>query len=80
MSLEEYFQLLVFTGKQGRSDKRGKIKAEGETTAASSATAILSKLGIADGMWCDLVWNLRSTLAAVEGGFAGQHARRCGIA
>ncbi len=31
MSLEEYFQLLVFTGKQGRSDKRGKIKADGET-------------------------------------------------
>jgi hypothetical protein len=43
----------VFTGKQGRSDKQGKLKADRET---QSATAILSKLGIADGMWCDLGW------------------------
>ena len=49
----------MFTDKHGRSDKRDKIKADGETPSIATATAILSKLGIADGMWCDLVWNFK---------------------
>ncbi|MFO0381009.1 MAG: hypothetical protein ACK506_04855, partial [Pirellula sp.] len=75
MSLEEYFELLVFTGKQGRSDKRGKIKADGETPATSSATAILSKLGIADGMWCDLVWNFKKYFGRSRGAGSPDHMR-----
>ncbi|MFN7844751.1 MAG: hypothetical protein ACK5N9_23765 [Pirellula sp.] len=67
MSLEAYFQLLAFTGKQGRSDKRGKIKADGETPTTGSATAILSKLGIADGMRCDLVWNFKKYFGRSRG-------------
>jgi hypothetical protein len=67
MSLDEYFKLLVFTGKQGRSDKRGKIKADVEVPATKSATAILSKLGIADGMWCDLVWNFKKYFGRSRG-------------
>ncbi len=67
VSLEEYFELLVFTGKQGRSDKRGKIKAGGETAPTSTASVILSKLGIADGMWCELVWNFKKYFGRSRG-------------
>ncbi len=78
MSLEEYFELLVFTGKQGRSDKRGKMKADVEsvstptggkspTASAMTASGILSKLGIADGMWCDLVWNFKKYFGRSRG-------------
>jgi hypothetical protein len=67
MSLEDYFELLVFTGKKGRSDKRGKIKADGELASTQSASAILSKLGIADGIWCDLVWNFRKFFGRSRG-------------
>ena len=76
MSLEEYFQLLVITGKQGRSDKRGKIKADGETSATSSATAILSMLGIADGMWCDLVWNFEKYFGRSRGAGSPDNMRK----
>ncbi|MFN8742340.1 MAG: hypothetical protein ACK5YR_20610, partial [Pirellula sp.] len=31
------------------------------------ATAILSKLGIADGMWCDLVWNFKKYFGRSRG-------------
>jgi hypothetical protein len=67
MSLEEYFELLVFTGKQGRSGKRGKIKADRETVPTSTASVILRKLGIADGMWCDLVWNFKKYFGRSRG-------------
>jgi hypothetical protein len=51
MSLEDYIALLYWTGRQGREDKNGKITAD--------HAPILAKLGIAEGMWCDLVWNFK---------------------
>ena len=51
MSLAEYLELLDWTGRQGRVDKRGKIPAE--------MAPILTRLGIDGGMWCDLVWNFK---------------------
>ncbi len=65
MSLEEYFQLLVFYRQARPIGQAGKIKAEGETPPASSATAILSKLE--SQMECGVIWygTLRSTLVAV---------------
>jgi len=67
LSLEEYFELLVFTAQQGRSDKRGKTKAEEQSASTRTATAILSQLGIADGMWCDLVWNFKKYFGRSRG-------------
>ncbi|MCU0720939.1 MAG: hypothetical protein MUC83_14610 [Pirellula sp.] len=37
------------------------------TPASSFATAILSKLGIADGMWCDLVWSFKKCFGRSRG-------------
>jgi hypothetical protein len=51
MAFEDYLQLLDWTGRQGRKDKRGKIPA--------SVAPILQRLGINGSMWCDLVWNFR---------------------
>jgi hypothetical protein len=51
MSLEDYLALLYWTGRQGRDDKSGKI--------TNDYAPILAKLGIAEGMWCDLVWNYK---------------------
>jgi hypothetical protein len=79
MSLEEYFQLLVFTGKQGRSDKRGKIKADVEAPSTQSATAILSNLGIADGMWCDLVWNFNKYFGRSRGAGSPDNMREAAV-
>jgi REP element-mobilizing transposase RayT len=51
MSLDDYIALLYWTGRQGRDDKKGKI--------AVDHAPILAKLGIAEAMWCDLVWNFK---------------------
>lgn len=51
MGLQDYLDLLDWTGRQRRSDKRGKIP--------SSLQPILSRLGIEGSMWCDLVWNFK---------------------
>ena len=51
MSLKDYLKLLDWTGRQGRSDKRGKIPA--------GLASILDRLGIESSMWCDLVWNFK---------------------
>lgn len=51
MPLGEYLDLLDWTGRQGRKDKRGKIPAD--------VAPILKRLGIDGGMWCDLVWNFK---------------------
>lgn len=69
MSLEEYFELLEFTGRQGRSDKRGRIEdnTEADVKPSSNASTILKRLGIADGMWCDLVWNFRKYFGKSRG-------------
>ncbi len=51
MSLSDYVALLYWTGKQVRSDKRGKIPDE--------LRPILQQIGIASDMWSDLVWNYK---------------------
>jgi hypothetical protein len=51
MRLDDYIALLYWTGRQGRDDKKGKIGAD--------YAPFLAKLGIAEGMWCDLVWNFK---------------------
>jgi REP element-mobilizing transposase RayT len=51
MSLDDYIALLYWTGRQGRDDKLGKVTAD--------HAPILARLGIAEGMWCDLVWNFK---------------------
>lgn len=51
MDLSDYLQLLEWTGRQGRKDKRGKIPEQ--------MLPLLERLGIEEGMWCDLVWNFK---------------------
>ena len=55
MSLTDYLALLYWTGRQGRADESGGIAAG----CGLDYAPILAKLGIADGMWCDLVWNFK---------------------
>ena len=47
MSLEKYLELLDWTGRQIRSDKRGSIPEE--------LSPILTRLGLSGDHWCDLV-------------------------
>ena len=47
----DYMKLLDWTGRQGRSDKRGKIPA--------ALAPILERLGIDPSMWFDLVWGYK---------------------
>jgi hypothetical protein len=51
MSLKDYLNLLDWTGRQGRLDKRGKIP--------ETLKPIFARLGICGEMWSDLVWNFR---------------------
>jgi hypothetical protein len=59
MRLEDYIALLCWTGSQGRADKSGKITVD--------CAPILAKLGIAEGMWCDLVWNFKKYFGKSRG-------------
>jgi REP element-mobilizing transposase RayT len=59
MSLEDYLQLLDWTGRQGRPDKRGSI--------SQSHEPILNRLGIVPSMWCDLVWNFKKYFGRSRG-------------
>jgi hypothetical protein len=59
ISLEDYLKLLDWTGRQGRPDKRGKIPAD--------QLAILERLGIEGGMWCDLVWSFKKYFGRSRG-------------
>jgi REP element-mobilizing transposase RayT len=59
ITLEEYLKLLDWTGRQGRPDKRGTIPAEQQS--------ILQRLGIEDGMWCDLVWSFKKYFGRSRG-------------
>jgi hypothetical protein len=69
MSLDDYIALLFWTGRQGREDKKGKI--------TNDYAPILAKLGIAEEMWCDLVWNLQTILwQESRAGITGSNARR----
>jgi hypothetical protein len=63
MSLASYLALLYWTGSQGRADKSGKIAAE----CGMGHASVLAKLGIADGMWCDLVWNFKKYFGKSRG-------------
>ena len=58
-SLEDYVKLLFFTGRKGQQDKRGKIETE--------HIPILERLGINEGMWCDLVWNFKKYFGRSRG-------------
>jgi hypothetical protein len=51
MSLKDYLELLDWTGRQGRSDKRGVIP--------KKLQPIMARLGIDGSMWQDLVWNFK---------------------
>lgn len=51
MSLRDYLELLDWTGRQGRPDKRG--------TIPDGIASILQRIGIESSMWCDLVWNFK---------------------
>jgi hypothetical protein len=59
MSLKDYLNLLDWTGRQGRPDKRGKIP--------DSLKPIFARLGICGEMWSDLVWNFRRYFARRAG-------------
>ena len=63
MSLASYLALLYWTGSQGRADKSGKIAAD----CGLDYAPLLAKLGIADGMWCDLVWNFKKYFGKSRG-------------
>jgi REP element-mobilizing transposase RayT len=63
MSLADYLALLYWTGSQGRADKSGKIAAD----SGMDYAPVLAKLGIADGMWCDLVWNFKKYFGKSRG-------------
>ncbi|MFN7731765.1 MAG: hypothetical protein ACK5OB_07675, partial [Pirellula sp.] len=59
ISLENYLELLDWTGRQGRPDKRGKIP--------DNYQPILERLGIEPGMWCDLVWSFKKYFGRSRG-------------
>jgi hypothetical protein len=59
ISLEDYLKLLDWTGRQGRPDKRGKIPAD--------HLAILERVGLEGGMWCDLVWSFKKYFGRSRG-------------
>ncbi|MCU0712623.1 MAG: hypothetical protein MUC43_11230 [Pirellula sp.] len=59
MTLDEYLELLEYTARQGRSDERVKSKSAKESQASLPVNAILARFGIAEGMWCELVWNFK---------------------
>jgi REP element-mobilizing transposase RayT len=59
MSLEEYLQLLDWTGRKGVPKKRGSIP--------EGYPPILARLGIVDEMWCDLVWNFKKYFGRSRG-------------
>ncbi len=63
MSLADYLALLHWTGSKGRSDKSGKITAD----CGADYAPVLAKLGIAEGMWCDLVWNFKKYFGKSRG-------------
>lgn len=63
MSLADYLALLYWTGSQGRAGKSGKIAA----VSGMDYAPVLVKLGIADGMWCDLVWNFKKYFGKSRG-------------
>ena len=63
VSLASYLALLYWTGSQGRVDKSGKIAAD----CGLDYAPLLAKLGIADGMWCDLVWNFKKYFGKSRG-------------
>jgi hypothetical protein len=59
ISLVDYLKLLDWTGRQGRPDKRGAIP--------SDQLLILQRLGIEEGMWCDLVWGFKKYFGRSRG-------------
>jgi hypothetical protein len=59
ISLEDYLKLLDWTGRLGMPDKRGKIPAE--------QLAIIERMGIESGMWCDLVWSFKKYFGRSRG-------------
>lgn len=52
MSLEDYLQLLDWTGRQGRGGGGG-------GTIPERVAGILQRIGVESSMWCDLVWNFK---------------------
>ncbi|MEI8211880.1 MAG: hypothetical protein WCI02_07010 [Planctomycetota bacterium] len=72
MSMEDYLKLLDWTGRQGRLDKRGKIP---ETYAP-----ILERLGIDDGMWCNLVWSFKRYFGRSRGAGSPDRMREMAVA
>ena len=61
MSFKDYLQLLEWTGRQGKLEKRGAIP--------NHLAPILQRLGLEPSMWCDLVWQFRRYFG--RNGFAG---------
>ncbi|MEQ1830582.1 MAG: hypothetical protein ABL921_31815, partial [Pirellula sp.] len=59
ISLEDYLKLLVWTGSQKRSDKKGFIPAD--------YAPIFQRVGIDAGMWCDLVWDFKKYFGRSRG-------------
>ena len=71
ISLEDYLKLLDWTGRQGRPDKRGKIPAE--------QIAIVERLGIEGGMWCDLVWSFKRYFGRSRGAGSPDRMREMAV-
>ena len=63
MSMESYVALLCWTGSQGRVGKSRKIAVD----CSADYAPVLVKLGIAEGMWCDLVWNFKKYFGKSRG-------------
>ena len=59
MSVEDYLRLLVWTGQQKRSDKKGSIPAD--------YAPVLARVGIDAEMWIDLVWNFKKYFGKSRG-------------
>ncbi len=59
MSVEDYLRLLVWTGQQKRSDKKGSIPAD--------YAPVLERVGIDAGMWIDLVWDFKKYFGKSRG-------------
>ncbi len=77
VSWEDYRKLLEWTSRQGRPDKSGKIRDDHTThiKEPDNHGPLLERLGIASGMWCDLVWGYEKYFGRSRGAGSADHLR-----
>ncbi len=74
--------LLEWTGRQGRAGKPGKIRDDQtfNVKEPDDHGPLLERLGIASGMWCDLVWGYKKYFGRSRGAGSADHLREDAVA